>query len=334
MYRNPNPIRFPSFAALSSHDSTIHFMQLISTALLLCLAATAVSQDLYVKTFGDPQNVPLVFLHGGPGYNCANFEATTASPLAAEGFFVIMYDRRGEGRSPADGAQYTFEQTFDDLNHILAGLNISRATLIGHSFGGIVATLYADAFPDRVESVILVSAPVALQESYRTILRRCREIYSDNADDTNLRYIGMLEHMDTASLQYSSYCFAHAMQNGFYAPSNPTAEAQQIYVTASTDTTLIRHVTQMTNAAPLGFWQNEQYTSIDLTPAIAELIKKNIPIYGLYGREDGLYSTEQISALEDLIGKGHLLYLDRCSHSVFIDQQRQFIDALKTWSGS
>jgi proline iminopeptidase len=73
------------------------------------------AQSIYTKTFGSSQNKPVIFLHGGPGYNCANFEATSAQQLADKGFYVIVYDRFGEGRSKDPSATFTFKDTFGDL---------------------------------------------------------------------------------------------------------------------------------------------------------------------------------------------------------------------------
>ena len=55
-------------------------------------------------------------------------------------------------------------------------------------------------------------------------------------------------------------------------------------------------------------------------------------IYGIYGKDDGLYSAKQVSELERLIGKENLYYLDHCSHSVFADQQKQFLDLVSEWA--
>jgi proline iminopeptidase len=57
------------------------------------------AQELYSRAFGNAKDTPILFLHGGPGYNCAGFEVSTAQELANNGFYVIVYDRRGEGRS-------------------------------------------------------------------------------------------------------------------------------------------------------------------------------------------------------------------------------------------
>jgi len=50
-----------------------------------------------------------------------------------------------------------------------------------------------------------------------------------------------------------------------------------------------------------------------------------------FATTDGLYSIKQIDDLKQIIGKDHLKYLDNSSHSVFIDQQTEFLAAFKEW---
>lgn len=304
---------------------------IITTTIFLLVTMVALGQSVYIKTFGNSKDEPIIFLHGGPGYNCANFEATTAQKLADEGYFVIVYDRRGEGRSKDLSAEFTFHETFDDLQSIYSEYSLTSATLIGHSFGGIVATLFAEIYPEQVQSILLVGAPVSLQATFKNILVRSKSIYQTKKDSVNLKYISMLENMDTTSIEYSSYCFGHAMQNGFYTPAKPSEEAKSIYSKFRTDPLLTKYASQMSYEAPTGFWKNEKYTTIDLTEKLKTLQIKNVEIYGLYGKEDGLFSEQQINDLQDLIGNSQLRYLDNCSHNVFIDQQTEFIVAIKTW---
>jgi proline iminopeptidase len=304
----------------------ITFNMLVFATLMAC------GQSIYTKSFGNKNDKPLLFLHGGPGYNCANFEATTAQQLAENGFFVIVYDRRGEGRSIDPNAKFTFKETFDDLNAIYQQYDLTKATLIGHSFGGIVATLFAEAYTEKIVSIVLVGAPVSLQKSFKNILSKSKTLYQSRSDSTNLKYIAMLEKMDTSSIEYSTYCFVHAMQNGFYSPKNPSADAKSIYSTFKTDTLLLKYGSKMSITAPQSFWKNERYTTLDLSKNLQELVKQKIKIYGLYGKDDGLYSAEQIAELQNLIGLKHVEYLESCSHSVFIDQQIQFIDFIQTWT--
>lgn len=307
-------------------------MKQITTAIfLLSISFTLSAQELYVKTFGNKKDKPMLFLHGGPGYNCATFEVTTAKKLSEKGFYVIVYDRRGEGRSTDTSAKFTFQQTFDDINSILSKQGIEKINLLGHSFGGVVATLFAEKYPEKVNSIILISAPVSLQETFRTIIKESKDIYKSKKDDENLEYIDMLEKMDTASIDYSSYCFRHAMQNGFYTPKEFSEDAQRIYFGFRSDTTITEYGMKMTEEPPTGFWKNEKYTTINLYPDIKNLVAKQIKIYGFYGKEDGLYSKEQVKELQNLIGKSNVKYFENCSHNVFIDQQTQFLETMKSW---
>ena len=301
------------------------------TGLWLVLFNHTFAQNLYIKTFGAPTQPALVYLHGGPGYNSAGFEFTTAQKLADAGFFVIVYDRRGEGRSTDAQAKFTFEETFADLNQVFSQYKLKKATLLGHSFGGVVATLFAEKHPQKVKAMILVGAPVALQETFENIINRVKKIYQNKNDQTNLQYVDMLEKMDKASLQYSSFCFMHAMQNGFYTPQKTTKEAKAIYAQFGTNESLKKYARQMSYAAPQGFWKNEQYTTIDLTKNIKQLKAQKLPVYGLYGQDDGLYSAQQVEKLAKLIGQENLQYYAHCSHNVFVDQQTKFINALKKW---
>ncbi|MFN3194362.1 MAG: alpha/beta fold hydrolase [Chlorobiota bacterium] len=298
--------------------------------ILLTLSATA--EELKVNTYGDSNDKAIIFLHGGPGYNAANFDITTAERLSEDGFYVIVYDRRGEGRNEALEAKFTFEETFADINWIMEKYEVEKASFIGHSFGGIVATKYAEKFPDKVETVYLVGAPVSLQETFKTIISTVKKIYEDKGDATNLNYVKMLENMDTTSIQYSSYCFMHAMQNGFYTTKNPTDEAKQQYKKMQADKEMMVLSQQMNFKAPKGFADNESYTTIDLTEGIDNIMEKGVEVYGIYGKEDGLYSPEQVASLADQIGLSNMLYLDNCSHNVFVDRQTEFINAVVEWS--
>lgn len=307
-------------------------MKSSATALIIFLfLANAHAQELYVKTFGNKKDKAVLFLHGGPGYNSSTFEVTTAKNLAEEGFYVIVYDRRGEGRSADDSAKFTFKETFDDLNMILAKLEVNKANLVGHSFGGVVALLYAEKYPDKVNSIVLTSAPLVLQETFKTIIRKSKDIYKAKKDDENLDYIAVLEGMDSTTLDYSSFCFRHAMQNSFYSPKSMSEDAQKMYFRFSMDTVIREYGMQMTEKAPEGFWKNEKYTTLNLTPNLKGLLAKNMKVYALFGKDDGLFSKEQVEGLQTLIGKSNLKYLNDCSHNVFIDQQVEFVWALRKW---
>jgi len=303
-------------------------MKKIILLFVLLSAYATTAQELYVKTFGNAAAKPILFLHGGPGYNAAGFEITTAQKLADQGFYVIVYDRRGEGRSVDANAKFDFTQTFADLNSIIQKYNLRKVNLMGHSFGGVVAALYAEKYPENISSIVLVSAPVSLQESFKTILAASRKIYTEKDDKASLGYVDIIEKMDPSGMEYASYTFMHAMQNGFYSPKVKTDEAKAIaqQMAANAD---FKYATSMTREAPMGFSNNEKYTTLDLTQNLKNLVARKVKVFGLYGKEDGLYSAAQVEDLSQIIGKGNLAYFDNCSHNVFIDQQQLFLETVK-----
>ena len=303
----------------------------ITFVIFILASIFANSQNVYIKTFGKITDKPIIFLHGGPGYNCVNFEATSAKPLADKGFFVIVYDRQGEGRNKNQKAKYTFKETFEELNGVYEKYGIKKATLIGHSFGGVVATLFAEANPEKIQSIILVGTPISWQGTFKNILSKSKIIYQAKNDTTNLNSISLIEKMDKASIEYSKECLIHAEQNDLFSTKNSTPEALSIYSKLNSDTVLTKASSQVSNEAYQVFCKNEKLTTIDLTKNLEALLKQKVKIYGLYGKEDGLHSNEQLSELQNQIGHNNLKYFDKCSHSVFTDQQSQSIDAIKTW---
>lgn len=303
---------------------------IVIMGLLIGFHTTA--QEIYSKSFGNNTDPAIIFLHGGPGYNCANFEVTTAQRLASSGFFVIVYDRRGEGRSPDYNAAYTFKESFADLKGLYKQYGIKTAHLMGHSFGGLLGTLFAEKNTKMVESLILVGSPIRFSESFEHIIRESRIIYEAKSDITNLDYLAKLEEMNPSSLSYSSYCFMHAMQNGFYTPDETNEEAKTLYALFKTDEVLKKNAAKMGYKPPKGFHKNEAYTSMDISSNLEKLHSKGMSIYGFYGQNDGLFSEAQVMALGDIIGEKQLKYFEHCSHNVFIDQQTLFVETLKEWT--
>ena len=112
--------------------------------------------SLHVEDTGG-DGPPVVLIHGWP-LSGASWEKQVA-PLAAEGFRVITYDRRGFGRSekPQDG--YDYGTLAADLENILAERDLSGVTLVGFSMGGgEVARYVADHGEDRLAAVVFAAA--------------------------------------------------------------------------------------------------------------------------------------------------------------------------------
>jgi len=98
---------------------------------------------------------PMVFLHG-LGEQAASWQSV--EPGFASGFRVVAVDLRGHGASDWPGS-YTYELMRDDVLAVLDALDLHDIVLVGHSMGGVVAYLVAQAQPDRVGRLVIEDAP-------------------------------------------------------------------------------------------------------------------------------------------------------------------------------
>jgi len=112
-------------------------------------AASQKIDSLYVDAYGDKSNPAIIFVHGGPGYDSQDFEFSTAVPLSAQGYYVVVYDQRGQGRSDLAQAptDYSYKQYADDLKTIISQLGLTKPVLIGHSHGGPISLKFDQFYP-------------------------------------------------------------------------------------------------------------------------------------------------------------------------------------------
>jgi pimeloyl-ACP methyl ester carboxylesterase len=78
------------------------------------------------------------------------------APRLSDTFHVVAIDQRGHGLSDKPDSGYDFATIASDLDAILNALQIDRAILIGHSWGGNVALQYAVDHPDRVGGLVMI----------------------------------------------------------------------------------------------------------------------------------------------------------------------------------
>jgi pimeloyl-ACP methyl ester carboxylesterase len=115
---------------------------------------------LCVETFGDRGDPAILLIHGA-GSSMVSWENGLCERLAAGGRLVVRYDVRGAGRSVEPGAAasaFTLPDLVADAAGLLDALGLRRAHVLGMSLGGAIAQLLALDHPDRVASLILVSA--------------------------------------------------------------------------------------------------------------------------------------------------------------------------------
>ncbi|HEX5353872.1 MAG TPA: prolyl aminopeptidase [Rhodanobacteraceae bacterium] len=121
---------------------------------------------LYIEECGNPDGLPAVFLHGGPGAGLADYHRCFFDPRR---WRIVLFDQRGAGKStPFAGlADNTTQHLIADIERIRAHLGIDRWLVFGGSWGSTLALAYAEAHPARVSGLVLRGIFLARKEELR-----------------------------------------------------------------------------------------------------------------------------------------------------------------------
>jgi pimeloyl-ACP methyl ester carboxylesterase len=104
-----------------------------------------------------------VLLFHGKNFTAATWERTIRV-LVKTGYRVVAPDQVGFGKSTKPAHyQYSFQQLVQNTRALLASIGVHRATLVGHSTGGMLGVRYALMFPQEVEQLVLVN-PIGLED--------------------------------------------------------------------------------------------------------------------------------------------------------------------------
>ncbi len=121
---------------------------------------------IYVEECGDPDGLPVLFIHGGPGAGCSVDDRRYFDP---ERYRIILFDQRGCGRSEPHGElnNNTTQILISDIEKIRMHLGIERWMLFGGSWGSSLALLYAQAHAERVMGMVLRGIFLCREEDLR-----------------------------------------------------------------------------------------------------------------------------------------------------------------------
>jgi pimeloyl-ACP methyl ester carboxylesterase len=114
---------------------------------------------LCTESFGNKKD-PVILLIAGATVSMLYWDEAFCRQLESKGFFVIRYDNRDTGKSStyAPGTTpYNIVNLVDDAIAILDEYNVEKAHLAGISLGGLIAQIAALKYPERVQSLILMS---------------------------------------------------------------------------------------------------------------------------------------------------------------------------------
>lgn len=236
--------------------------------------------------------------------------------LISRGFRVIVPDQIGFGKSPKAFIHYSFHQMAKWNKALLDTLKIQRASVLGHSMGGMLATRFALMYPEKTEKLLLEN-PIGL-EDYRRFIP----------------YITTEEQYGT-ELKATTESVRKYYQTSYFTLWKPNYEE------------LVRIAGGVTNSSDFPRWARVAamtYTMIYEQPVVYEFYNVRVPTVLFIGKEDktiigkGLLSPDQqaIYGQYKLLGKqtaakipgAKIIEFDACGHIPHIEIPTEFTVAL------
>ncbi|MGR2707967.1 alpha/beta fold hydrolase [Pseudomonas sp. AU10] len=147
-----------------------------------------------VKPEGTPNGRSIVLMHG-KNFCGATWEGSIKA-LSDAGYRVVVPDQIGFcTSSKPENYQYSFQQLALNTYQLLDKLGIKKATLLGHSTGGMLATRYALMYPAQTEQLVMVN-PIGL-EDWKAIGVPYRTVDQWALADSKLTYQGVRNYQQT-----------------------------------------------------------------------------------------------------------------------------------------
>ena len=257
------------------------------------------SVEIHYRTFGKGE--PLLIINGGPGMNCDGFEGLAVK--LSETCQTIIYDQRGTGKSLLpilDTSTITMQLMIDDIENLRKKLKIESWSVLGHSFGGMVASYYATQHPERINKLILSSSGGIDLE----LLSYVRDAIDSKLSPTDLDSVGYWS--DKIAAGDTSH--ATRLERGKHLAPAYVMDSLYLPIIAERLTQGNAEINQL-------MWANLRKIKFDCSPQLKSFSK---PVLIIQGKED-IVRLETAEKAHALLPNSKLVIMDHCIHYGWLD---------------
>lgn len=156
--------------------------------------------SMYWEQSGNPNGIPVVFLHGGPGAGSGPQHRRFFDPAR---YNIVVFDQRGAGRSRPFGELHdnTTPHLIADIEALRNHLGIDRWVVFGGSWGSTLALAYAEAHPGQCLGLILRGIFLCRPIEIDWFLYGLRHLFPDQW----ARFSGLIPEAERGDLLHAYY---------------------------------------------------------------------------------------------------------------------------------
>lgn len=268
------------------------------------------SSQTYYKIFG--KGAPILIINGGPGMNSNGFEPM--AKILAEKYQTIIYDQRGTGKSALkelNNKTVSMKLMADDIESLRKHLKIQKWTILGHSFGGMLASYYATIYPNSIDKLVLSSSggvDLSLLKGENLIEAGLSKTEKDSLNYWNDK----IEKGDTT----------YTVRIGRGRAMAPAYVYDRKFVPI-----IAERLTQGNSAINSLLWGDMQKTNFDCKNKFSNF--KN-PVLIIQGKQDIISSAIGEISLK-AFPNSKMVLLDNCKHYGWLDAKEKYFDTIEAF---
>lgn len=261
-----------------------------------------------------PGAPPVLFLHGGPGYNSYTF-AQIEGPLLEKQLRMVYLDQRGSGRSERPWTRdYKMSTLVEDVDALRRSLGANQLAVIGHSFGGTLALEYAAAHPEHVSKLVLVDilydAPTQCRFRAQSLAQLRPGAYARVAKDT----------VDSAGVRRSDCELEFRALRG----AEREALSNEMMFPDSTRRKLQDSLDRVSGLRNTGELSNALFTAGLLSYRFTAFDRLTMPVLVIVGGKDRAVGGQPMRDLAKRVPHGQLVELPKGGHFPYLEEPEAF----------
>ena len=268
---------------------------------------------VFYTTMGSGDRTPLLLLHGGPGGRSCSF--AVLRELASDRR-VIRYDQLGSGQSdrPTDLNLWTTARFVEELDALRNALGLREVHILGHSWGGTLATEYLLTKGQQGVTSVILSSPLISTPRWLADARRLRGTLPQPVQSA-LNKCEAVETADDPSCQAANEVFEeHFVRGAKSLPAVAECEGitggEQVY----------RHMWGAAEFTATGLLRD-----YDRTDRLGEL---KLPVLFLAGRHDEA-APDTVADFQRRVPGAKMLVLENSAHSTYRTETAEYVNIVR-----